>query len=338
MSTSFAPTVPFSIAVVLASAVLLGSGRSVTADIVYADGLNHIVTTPVNDRFIVTTNSTLTLGVGGSAQPPAPQGAQSVLLSQGTLVLSGGTIGGSFYGVNGTSAATLNATSGQVTGGNSGGTAVLLASGTGNFSGGSFIGGTSGGNALLLDGGSASSFLNTTISGGTFQGGANTLGQGGAAVFLTAFGTNILAISGGTFSGGVGSTGTNGGAALRLLTSTNPALDNPVSVTVTGGLFSGAIDIRSMYRNATVAFQGSGFSFTDNGNGTGILRGTLKDGSAINTLVLDAGDTVSAGSSLVIFSGLAFTAVPEPSPLVLGAFTALASAAIVRFRRMKPLG
>ena len=337
MPRTFAPILSLSLSVAAAAAaaalMLNAGGRNASADIFYSDGLNHVVTTTVADRFFVTSNSTMTLGVGGVVLPPAPQGAQSVSLSQGTLVLSGGTIGGSFYGVNGALNATFNATSGQVNGGANGGSAVWLASGSGNISGGTFNGGDFGGNAMILDSGSIPLSLNTTISGGTFQGGANTLGQGGSALFVTAFGTNILAINGGIFNGGTGTPPANLGAALRVFTSPNPVQDKPLVVTVSGGQFNGSIDVRGMYKTGTVNFLGTGLSFTDNGDGTGFLRGTLLDGSTINTRVLDTGDGVTATATFVQFSGTAFIAVPEPSPLLLSAATFLAVTGYVRFRR-----
>ncbi len=331
MPRTIAPILSLSVAV--AALIVNAGGRNAVADIVYSDGLNHVVTTTVNDRFFVTSNSTMTLGVGGVVLPPAPQGAQSVYLSQGTLVLSGGTIGGSFYGVSGASNATFNATSGQVNGGANGGSAVWLASGGGNINGGTFNGGDFGGNALILDSGSLPSSLNTTINGGTFQGGANTIGQGGSALFLTAFGTNILAINGGVFNGGTGTPPANLGAALRVFTSPNPVLDKPLVVTVAGGQFNGSIDIRGLYKSGTVNFLGTGLSFSDNGDGTGFLRGTLQDGDSINSRVLDTGDAVLVTPTFVQFSGTAFTAVPEPSSLVLSAATLLAVTGYLRFRR-----
>lgn len=325
-----APVVPASLA--LALTILLGPTRDASADVVYSDGLNHTVTIALNDRFVVNSNSTLTLGVGGAIMPPAPRGSTSVSLSSATLTLAGGTIGGSFYGVNGLNAG-FNATSGTVNGGNFGGSAVWLESGNGNISGGTFNGGSYGGNALMLDSGSLPFFLNTKISGGHFHGGANAFGRGGSALFLTAFGTNTLSITGGTFTAGTGSSPSNLGASLRVLSSTNPSQDSPLNVTVSGGLVTGEIDLRTMYKNASVTFQGSGLSFADQGNGTGVLTGTLLDGTTINTLVLDAGDSVGALSNTVVFNGNAFTAaIPEPSPLILAAVAALVAGGYGRLR------
>ena len=151
-----------------------------------------------------------------------------------------------------------------------------------------------------------------SISGGTFQGGASGSGvTSGAASGLEMYLTNsqTATISGGSFSGGVLGSGSMGDS-LFLSSDTTSALS------VSGGLYAGPIEL-NLTGVATTTFIGSGLGFDPS---TGMLTGTLSDGSVIDSLVLldNPGTSYSYGlapdgEGEVIFG----QAAPEPSSVVM---------------------
>jgi hypothetical protein len=186
-----------------------------------------------------------------------------------------------------------------------------------------------------------------SISGGTFTGNApSKLGNDGYAA-LEAVGAHSLSISGGAFQGNVliglsgAQTASIGGGSfsgqpvpLGLTYSLQLSASGQGSLTVSGGLFSSAIEL-GLTDAASASFIGSGLSFNPS---TGVLTGALEDGSLINSFVqLDNAGTgyrygvAQDGSQMLTFGP---QSVPEPSSVVtfsLG-FAGVA-AACVRSRR-----
>jgi hypothetical protein len=169
-----------------------------------------------------------------------------------------------------------------------------------------------------------------SISGGTFQGGNSAPGLYGDAfgAQLNLNGNDLATISGGSFSAG---TGTIGPRYSLELWDTGSS-----SVTVSGGVFSGPI-LLELDLGATASFVGTGLQFDSS---TGMLTGTLADGSAIDDFIALGGNyRVSDGPDPGGGSGIiTFNAAPEPSSIVILGVGAVAVAAVALIRSWRCRG
>jgi hypothetical protein len=89
------------------------------------------------------------------------------------------------------------------------------------------------------------------------------------------------------------------------------------ALSVTGGLFSGALEV-NLLSGASMSFIGSGLLYDPS---SGLLRGTLEDGSAISSLMTFDNFPTSYqygyapdGAEILTFVGV--QSVPEPSSIV----------------------
>jgi hypothetical protein len=249
-----------------------------------------------------------------------------------------GQIGSNFFasggfaqgGTNG-SGLQLMGTS-QITGGTFQGTTnghgADFYGGTAQISGGTFQGAGNGFGAEFLDSGNRGSVNVFNITGGLFNGGnAGAHGEGGGGVDLLFVNGGSATISGGTFIGGTG--GQGNGDSLRL--DLRQLSGNPVSqVDVTGGVFSGGIDV--FLSGSYLNFYGSNFAYN---YVTGEFTGTLEDGNNIDvTLLPEVGTLIysaNAAAGEARFTQVNTTS-PEPSSVLMLAVGVLGLAAAKHYQ------
>jgi hypothetical protein len=183
-----------------------------------------------------------------------------------------------------------------------------------SINGGTFLGGNGAinpGVGAFLSGENATS---GQVSGGVFEGGAGgTPSAGGTGIEVQLVAGASLTISGGSFVGGQG--GPANGLSLLY---NGDGVDSPIpQLNVTGGVFSGAIGIVSVYSDLN--FFGTDFAYNP---ATGQFTGVLQDGHMIDVIIEDLLNGLphyslnyqGTGPDEVTFVNV--SSVPEPSSIV----------------------
>jgi hypothetical protein len=295
----------------LAVALALFTPGAARATLIFDDGQTHTIDSAVNDSIQVYNGSTLNIAAGADIAAPGLPNIEAIMSGNATFNGSGGSV----RGASGSS--TLYG----------GGDALVATSGSVSISGGTYQGGDT--NAPTL----ASAFLPgigldienvrgmgpVSISGGTFIGGSGLFNPKlGADPELIGNALRLKVGSAATISGGTFIAGSGAGVAVTLV-GVNGSL-----YTISGGQFQGRIAILDTENtgNAVTQFLGSDFSYI-----SGILSGTLLDGSAIQVPLDIAGvRQIQVTANSITFSAITIS-VPEPPTAVMAGFAAVAGLA-----------